>query len=73
MTDDSVKSLANVPVHLKMNYFSPIKVGNTIVIELETLKKKNSLIFFVVNLIEKKSHRLLARGSHVKYIGVSNL
>lgn len=73
MTHNMEKSLPGVSVDLSVQYLSQIPLGSTIVIEAETVKKGRSLAFLVVSLLDKESHKLLARGSHVKFVATPNL
>lgn len=66
---------AGVSVEMNIQYISPAKIGDVVLIEASTLKKGRNMAFLNVDLTNKISGKLIARGSHVKYIAhpMSNL
>lgn len=68
MTNDLESPIPGVSIDLSVQYFYAISNGSTILIQAETVKKGRSIVFLTVDILDKESHRLLARGSHVKVI-----
>ena len=60
--------IPGVSVDLNVQFMSPAVMGSTIVLQAETLRRGKSIAFLTVDIIDKSSRRLLARGNHVKYI-----
>ena len=56
-------------VNMNISYMSAAKVGETIIIDSETTKFGKTLAFLNVTIREKLSGRLIAQGSHTKYVG----
>lgn len=50
-------------------YISAAKTGEEIIINAETLRVGRNLAFLNVDVINKESGALIAKGSHTKYVG----
>lgn len=62
-----------VSVDLNVQFMAPANDKSTLVIEVETLKRGQSLAFLAVNILNKQNRRLIARGSHIKYVATPKL
>ena len=57
------------PVDFSFRYLSAAKTGEEILINADTLKVGKTLAFLTVDITNKDSGKLIARGSHTKYVG----
>lgn len=73
MTYNLEKPTPGVSLDLSVQYLSAIPEGSTIIIEAETVKKGQSVAFLSVQVMDKESNKLLARGSHVKFVPSTKL
>jgi acyl-coenzyme A thioesterase 13 len=60
--------IASVSIELSVSFMSPIKLGQTILIEANTLKYGKSIAFLNVDIFNKENHKLVANAKHTKYI-----
>ena len=51
-----------------IRFFKPAAVGETIVIDAQTLRRGKRLAFLTVDIM-KEDGTLLAQGKHTKYVG----
>ncbi|XP_066974648.1 acyl-coenzyme A thioesterase 13-like [Macrobrachium rosenbergii] len=63
------RAVPGVSVDLNVSYISAAKEGETIVINADTLKVGRTLAFLTVDITTKESGKLIAKGSHTKFIG----
>ncbi|XP_064087724.1 acyl-coenzyme A thioesterase 13-like [Macrobrachium nipponense] len=63
------RAVPGVSVDLNVSYISAAKEGETIVISADTLKVGRTLAFLNVDITTKESSKLIAKGSHTKFIG----
>ncbi|XP_068217936.1 acyl-coenzyme A thioesterase 13-like isoform X1 [Palaemon carinicauda] len=63
------KAVPGVSVDLNVSYISAAQEGDSIVINADTLKVGRTLAFLTVDITNKDSGKLIAKGSHTKYIG----
>lgn len=68
MTHDIEHPTPGVSIDLSVQYFASILSGTTIVIEAETVKRGKSIAFLTVDILDKDTRKLMARGSHVKMV-----
>lgn len=68
LNNESFARIGSVSVELSLSYMSPVKIGETILIEANTLKYGRSLAFLNVNIFNKETLKLVANGKHTKYI-----
>lgn len=64
---------AGVSVELSVRYFDSAKIGDTLFIEASTLKKGRNMAFLNVDFTNKTTGKMVARGSHVKYLPSSKI
>lgn len=64
----SVAPHGGVSVHLEMNYFSPTPGNQECIVDARVTKAGRRLAFAEVDIRDKKSGKLCARGSHIKLI-----
>jgi len=57
-----------VSVELSVSYLNPVKTGETIVIEAETIKQGKTIAFLDVKIRNKSNGKLIATGKHTKFI-----
>jgi len=69
MTND--KMPVGVSVDMSISYLRPAKVGEEIIIDAKTVKLGKSLAFLSVEIRNKKDNKLIATGTHTKYVGSS--
>ena len=62
-----------VSIDLNVQFFYPANDKSTIIVEAETLRRGQSIAFLAVNILNKETRRLIARGSHIKYIPTPKL
>lgn len=58
---------SGVSVNLNVDFFAPVLVGQTILIDAQTAKSGKRIAFATCDLIEKSSGRLCVRGKHIHY------
>ncbi|XP_021933030.1 acyl-coenzyme A thioesterase 13-like isoform X2 [Zootermopsis nevadensis] len=58
-----------VTVDLHIMYLKAAAIGETVVIDCNTLKAGRTLAFLTVDITKKETGELVARGSHTKFIG----
>lgn len=63
------KGTPGVSVNINMSYIRSAKTGEEILINAETLKVGKTMAFLDVDITNKETGDLVARGSHTKYIG----
>ncbi|XP_045614158.1 acyl-coenzyme A thioesterase 13 [Procambarus clarkii] len=63
------QALPGVSVDINVSYISAAKTGEEIIINAETLRVGRNLAFLNVDVINKESGALIAKGSHTKYVG----
>lgn len=69
MSDDTAGAIIpGVSVDLSVHFLSKGAAGNTVVMQAETLKRGRTLAYLTMDLIDKESRRLIARGTHTKFI-----
>lgn len=73
MSDTSKEGDGSIPtpgvsIDLNVQFMSPGNVGSTLLIEAETLKKGQTMVYLTVNILDRNTRRLIARGSHIKFI-----
>lgn len=73
MTHDIEKAAPGVSLDLSVQYLSAIPEGSTVIVQAETVRKGRSVAFLAVNLHDKETKKLLARGSHVKFVTAPKL
>jgi acyl-coenzyme A thioesterase 13 len=61
-------NLPGVSVDLNVSFLKGVKVGETIVIESETVRAGSTLAFLHVQLRNKKTGEVVALGSHTKFL-----
>jgi acyl-coenzyme A thioesterase 13 len=66
--DEKMTRIASVSIELSISYMSPIKLGQTILIEANTLKYGKSIAFLNVDIFNKETLKLVANAKHTKYI-----
>lgn len=54
---------------LSCSYMKPVRVGEDIVIDADTLKIGKTLAFCSVDIKHKNTGALIAQGKHTKYVG----
>lgn len=59
---------AGVSVHMSMNYFSPTPGGQDCEIDAHVTKAGRTLAFAEVEIRNKKTGKVTARGTHIKFI-----
>lgn len=62
-----------VSIDLNVQFMAPANNNSTLVIEVETLRKGQSIAFLAVNILNKQNRRLIARGSHIKFVATPKL
>ncbi|XP_061167802.1 acyl-coenzyme A thioesterase 13-like [Saccostrea echinata] len=65
----SQRQVPGVSVDLNVSFMKPVKVGEDIVIDADTLKIGKTLAFCSVDIKLKNDGSLLAQGKHTKYVG----
>lgn len=60
--------VAGVSVDLSVKYLNPASIGDVLLIEASTLKRGRQVAFLNVDFTNKSTGKLVARGSHVKYM-----
>lgn len=60
---------AGVSIELNVSFLSPANVGDQILIEASTLRKGRNLAYLTVDIFKKEDRKLIAKASHVKFIG----
>lgn len=69
MSDDSAGAIPpGVSVDLNVHFMSPGAAGRVIVMQAETLKRGKAMAYLTMDLIDKETRRLIARGTHTKFI-----
>lgn len=63
--DPENRVIGGVSLNINVSYFSPAKLGETIVIDCSTLRKGKSIQFMNMDIFEKSSGRLVCRGEHI--------
>ena len=66
-TEDSLKQLG-VSVNMNIDYMKAGKLGSEIIIDAQVKKRGKKLAFLDIEIRDKESNDLLARGSHTKFI-----
>ncbi|RWS14032.1 acyl-coenzyme A thioesterase 13-like isoform X2 [Dinothrombium tinctorium] len=57
-----------VSVDMSISFLRPAKIGETIEVTANILKKGRTLAFLDVNICDKNSGKLIAKGNHTKYL-----
>jgi acyl-coenzyme A thioesterase 13 len=60
---------AGVSVNINMSYMKAVAVGQEIVIKASTEKVGKRLAFLTVDILNKETGDIVAKGTHTKYIG----
>ena len=60
--------IPSVSLDLSITYLSGVQLGETIIIEANTLKCGKNIAFLSVDIINKQTKHLVAKGSHTKYL-----
>ncbi|RWR98741.1 acyl-coenzyme A thioesterase 13-like protein [Dinothrombium tinctorium] len=55
-------------INLSVSFLRPAKIGETIEISANLLKKGRALAYLSVDIYEKNSGKLVAKASHTKYL-----
>ncbi|XP_078317704.1 acyl-coenzyme A thioesterase 13-like [Crassostrea virginica] len=63
------REVPGVSVDLSVSYMKPVRVGEDIVIDADTLKIGKTLAFCSVDIKHKNTGALIAQGKHTKYVG----
>ncbi|XP_069941973.1 acyl-coenzyme A thioesterase 13 isoform X1 [Cherax quadricarinatus] len=63
------KAVPGISVDISVTYLRAAKTGEEIMINAETLKIGRSLAFLSVDITNKESGALIAKGSHTKFMG----
>ncbi|XP_066974646.1 acyl-coenzyme A thioesterase 13-like [Macrobrachium rosenbergii] len=63
------RAVKGVSVDLNVSYISAAKEGETIVIKADTLKVGKNLAFLTVDITNKESGKLIAKGRQTKFVG----
>ena len=70
MSDESADSLMpGVSLDLSVLFISPGGLGRTIEMQAETLKRGKTIAYLTMDILDKESRRLIARGTHTKFLG----
>lgn len=73
MSDESSDGIApGVSVDLNVQFMSPGNAGRTIVMHADTLKRGRTMAYLTMDMVDKESKLLIARGTHLKFIGTPN-
>ncbi|XP_015782994.1 acyl-coenzyme A thioesterase 13 [Tetranychus urticae] len=59
---------ASASVQLNVTYIRPVSVGQTLLIECNTLNRGRTMAYLSVDLFNKNDGKLIARGSHTKIL-----
>lgn len=60
---------AGVSVELNVSFLAAANVGDLILIEASTLRKGRNLAYLNVDIMKKDGRKLIAKATHVKFIG----
>ncbi|XP_048764038.2 acyl-coenzyme A thioesterase 13-like [Ostrea edulis] len=63
------RQVPGVSVDLSVSFMKPVKIGNDIVIDADTLKIGKTLAFCSVDIKLKSDGSLVAQGKHTTYVG----
>ncbi|XP_011419355.3 acyl-coenzyme A thioesterase 13-like [Crassostrea angulata] len=63
------REVPGVSVDLSVSFMKPVRVGEDIVIDADTLKVGKTLAFCSVDIKLKSTGSLVAQGKHTKYVG----
>ena len=66
-TEDSLKHLG-VSINMNIDYMKAGKLGSEVIIDAKVKKRGKKLAFLDVEIRDKESNDLLAKGSHTKFI-----
>ncbi|XP_054153534.1 acyl-coenzyme A thioesterase 13-like [Oppia nitens] len=66
--DETFYKARSVSLDLSITYLTSVQLGQTIVIEANTLKCGKNIAFLSVDIFNKDSKQLIAKGSHTKYL-----
>ena len=66
-TEESLKHLG-VSVNMNIDYMKAAKLGSEIIIDAQLKKRGKQLAFLDVEIRDKETSALLAKGSHTKFI-----
>ena len=69
LTHSDENLAAGVSIELNVSFLSPANVGDHILIEASTLRKGRNLAYLSVDIFKKDGKKLIAKASHVKFIG----
>ena len=67
-TEESLRRLG-VSVNMNIDYMKAGKLGSEVIIDAQLKKRGKKLAFLDVELRDKESNDLLAKGSHTKFVG----
>ncbi|CAG0886213.1 unnamed protein product [Cyprideis torosa] len=63
------EAIPGVSVDLHVSYLSSVQEGDTVVLQSRLKKMGKTLAFLDVDVLDAETHKIIARGSHTKFVG----